>query len=30
VRARIVVLAVAIGAVFFALVAADGVWPGVR
>jgi len=30
VKERIVLLAVAVGAVLSALVAADGVWPGVR
>jgi hypothetical protein len=30
VKERFVLLAVAVGAVLFALVAADGVWPGVR
>jgi len=29
VKARIVLLAVVVGAVVFALVAADGAWPGV-
>jgi len=30
VKARIALLAVVLGAVFFALIAADGIWPGVR
>jgi hypothetical protein len=30
VKARIVLLAVVVGAVLSALTAADGVWPGVR
>jgi hypothetical protein len=30
VKARITLLAVVLGAVLFALVAADGIWPGVH